>query len=178
MEFKVILYIIGGIGYFVYTIVKARKQQAEDAAKSQSKPVANKPVQPPTANPFEEITRELKRKQAEADARRAATQQAQTRPKPVTKTKPAVKPTEVLVREKKSTVFEEGVSNYESTYEREQTAEDKIVRGNLKIENEGVYKIESITEQEAREAAEKANPSYNFNAREAIIGSIIMERKF
>lgn len=206
MEFKVILYIVGGVAYFIYTAVKAAKERQADKA-GNDKP---KPVQAPTTNPFEEITRELKRKQNEQEAqqrrdvqqpkhipasvreisnearriqndieskKRRDQQQAEL----VTKSKPfdgKGKGKDILIHEKKGKQFQEGISNYESTYERELTAEDKIVRGDLKIENEGVYRIESMAEQEAREAAELANTAYSFNAREAIIGSIILERKF
>lgn len=204
MEFKVILYIVGGVAYFIYTAVKAAKdKQAQNADKP-------KPVQAPAANPFEEITRELKNRRIEQEAqKRRDTQQPKHIPAPVgevsnqtrraqndieskkrrdlqqselvTRKQPfdgKVKAKDVLVHEKKSAIFQEGVSNYESTYERELTAEDKIERGNLKISNEGVYRIETIEEQMARENAERASASYNFDARDAMIGSIILERKF
>lgn len=173
MEAKVIFYVLAGIGYLIYSAYKAVKENNEKKQQQQQKP-----VQPSVTNPFEEITRELKRKQAEAEAKRRQIPQPQAKPKQATKTRPAVKPSDVLVHEKKSTLFQEGVTNYESTYERELTAEDKIVRGNLKVENEGVYRIETIEEQEARETTQNSSAAYKFDPRNAIIGSIILERKF
>lgn len=201
------LYVIGGIGYVIYSVYKAAKNKAEE-----NPSVSPKPNTQPKANPFEEIAKELKRKQAEADARRWQVEQQAKANKPapmreisneaqraqndieskkrrdqqqgelVTKKRPfdgkVKKAPDVLVHEKKSSLFQEGVSNFESTYEREQTAEDKIVRGDLKVSNEGVYRIESIEEAEAREAASQIGTSFTFDARNAVISSIILERKF
>jgi hypothetical protein len=155
MEFKVILYVIGGIGYFIYTVVK--KAQEDKANKKTVTPQAEtqppaKPVTPPAANPLDDIMREIKRKQAELEAK-----------KPVPK--PQAKP---LTTQKQKGVFQEG------NYERDLTPEERIERGKLKIENEGIYKIKTLEEADNEEAAE----AFQFDARNAIIGSIILERKY
>ena len=174
MEAKVIFYVLAGIGYVIYSVYKAATKKGEDAPA----PNAPKQVQPKAANPFEEISRELKRKQAEADAKRWQMEQQAKAKKQAPKVKTSTKPADLLVHEKKSTLFQEGVSNYESTYERPLLEEDKIERGKLKVENEGVYRIESIEEEEARKAASQTGTDYTFDARNAIISSIILERKF
>ena len=156
MEFKVIIYILVAIFYFVYTAIKKGQEQKN----VQGKPV-NKPVSPPAAKGFEEILRELQRKQ-EAAARQS------------TVSKPTVSATsyqpkkqkEVLIHQKQPGVFAEG------NYERELTSEEKVERGKLTIANEGIYKIKSAEEQELE------TTTYQLDARQAIIGSIIFERKF
>jgi hypothetical protein len=167
MEFKVILYVIGGIGYFIYTVVK--KAQEDKANKKTVTPQAEtqppaKPVTPPAANPLDDIMREIKRKQAELEAKKPV---PKPQAKPLT-TQTQKQPKEILIHQKQKGVFQEG------NYERDLTPEERIERGKLKIENEGIYKIKTLEEADNEEAAE----AFQFDARNAIIGSIILERKY
>lgn len=168
MEFKVLIYVIGGILYFVYTIVK-KNQENKAAANEQQTTSESKPVSPPVANPLEEVMREVRRKQAEIEAQKAKTiappkQVTKTLPKPQPKTQPR----EILIHEKQKGVFAEG------NYERDLTDEERIERGKLKIENEGIYRIKSIEETEV----EESDASFKLDIRNAIIGQVVLERKF
>ena len=168
MEFKAIAYIIMGVAYFAYSINKKyqedKERKREAPAPDNSTP-APKPVSPPVANPLEDIVREIKRKQAEADAaKKAATPQ----PKPLTTFQQKKEPKELLIHQKQKGVFAEG------NYERGLTDEEKIERGKLKIENEGIYKIKSVEELEV----EESDAAFQLNMRDAIVGSVILERKF
>jgi len=165
MEFKAIAYIILGIGYFIYSMYnKAQENKKQPTGSDESSP-APKPVTPPATNPLEEIMREIKRKQAEAEAAKKA---AMPQPKPLTTFQQKNEPKELLVHQKQKGVFAEG------NYERGLTDEEKIERGKLKIENEGIYKIKSAEEIET----EESDASFQLNLRDAIIGSVILERKF
>lgn len=170
MEFKIIVYIIIGIIYFIYSITK-KKQETKPTPQGKAKPVS-----PPVNNTLEDILNEIKRKQAEHEK----AQQQKTQPKPQVSTQPVYrsKPAkDILVHEKKKKVTEEG-TNYESVFEREVTDEEKIERGNIKLANEGIYRIETVEEIEARETADKELVAIQLDPRNAIIGSIIFERKF
>lgn len=168
MEFKVIIYIVIGIIYFIYTALKKKEETPVTGTGKQ------KPVTPPAYNPLEEVMKEIQRKQAAEQAKKTI----QQKPKPTLKPQPArTTGKDVLLHEKKVAAFQEGSGSLESVYERELTDEEKIERGNLKIENEGVYKVESMEELEARESKQQSY-AYNFDARNAIISSIILERKF
>lgn len=162
-DFKVIVYIIIGIIYFIVTINKNRKAKAEEGK------VTTKTVKPPVANTFEEITRELKRKQTEAQARQ---RQPKPQPKTVAKASTEYKGKDILVHERKSA---DGSGSY---YDRELTNEEKQLDADNKLKDEAIYKVESIVEMEAREQQESTKEPYVFNARQAFIGSIIFERKF
>ena len=162
MEFKVVIYIIGAIVYFLYTVYKKGKEKQEAATDSTIG--VPKPVSPPVGNKFEEILAEIKRKKAETESQKRM-QVARPVAKKVT---PISKPKNILIHEKKKGVFEEG------NYERDLTDEEKILRGNLKLENEGIYKIKSIEEME-----ESDTPSgFNFDLRNAILNTVILERKY
>ncbi|MFN8288250.1 MAG: hypothetical protein U0V74_15955 [Chitinophagales bacterium] len=172
MEFKLIVYIIIGIIYFIYSVTKK---------KDDKKPVPQgkaKPVTPPSSasNTLEDILNEIKRKQAEQQK----AQQQQTQPKPKVTTQPVYrsKPAkDVLVHEKKVKSMQEG-GNYESVFERELTDEEKVERGNIKLANEGIYKIETVEEAEARSLVEGTTSNLQMDPRDAFLGSIIFERKF
>ncbi|MCW5908522.1 MAG: hypothetical protein KIS94_11735 [Chitinophagales bacterium] len=171
MEFKVVIYIILGILYFIYSVSQKRKEQQQ----ATPQPQKEKPITPPAYDPLKEIMKEIQRKQAEEQARKTIKQ----KPKPAyaETSKPVkTKGRDVLLHEKKVTTFQEGMGSLESVYERELTEEEKIERGTLKIQNEGAYKIESIEEAEAKEAQQSY--AYEFDARNAVISSIILERKF
>ncbi len=158
MESKLIIYLIIGVVYFLYSIGK--KVEENKKKNTISTPDEPKPVSPPVANPLEEIMREVKRKQAEAEAKKKASMPS---PRPLTSSIPKK---ELLIHEKQKGVFAEG------NYERFLTDEEKVERGKLKIENEGIYKIKSIEE------GENEQPVFELDARNAMIGSIIFERKF
>lgn len=170
MEFKIIVYIIIGIIYFIYSITK-KKQETKPTPQGKAKPVS-----PPVNNTLEDILNEIKRKQAEHEK----AQQQKTQPKPQVSTQPVYrsKPAkDILVHEKKKKVTEEG-TNYESVFEREVTDEEKIERGNIKLANEGIYKIETVEEAEARSLVEGTTSNLQMDPRDAFLGSIIFERKF
>ncbi|MBK8659817.1 MAG: hypothetical protein IPN22_13330 [Bacteroidetes bacterium] len=180
MEFKVVVYIIMGIVYFIYSM---KKKVDEQKSVGKEKPTT---VNPPVSNPIEEILAEMKKRQdaAQHEAKKQVAKPVQSytskpvakmRSQPVSSSQKKVQ-RDVLVHEKKVSAFEEGKSSYESVFERELTEEEKIERGNLKIANEGIYKTESIDEMEKREASEATQ--YVLNAREAFIGSLVFERKF
>lgn len=162
MEPKTVIYILGAVLYFIYTITKNKKAREQEHTHDETPeyPVpdqtAGKP--PVTTNPLEEILQEMKRKQQELQTREKVSA-------PVVKQQkqPA---REILLKQKKQGVFEEG------NYVRELTDEEKIVRGNIKIENEGIYRINPMEEVEAEQEA------FEIDMREAVIGSLILERKF
>lgn len=165
MEFKAIIYIVVGIIYFIYTIVKKAQENKQQTPVNKESSPAPKTVSPPTTNPLDDIMREIKRKQAEADAQKKATT---PQPKPLNAPKQKVQPKEILVHQKQQGVFAEG------NYERGLTDEERIERGKLKIENEGIYKIKSVEEMDVEESA----ASFQLNMRDAVLGSVILERKF
>ena len=169
MEFKAIAYIIMGIVYFIYSMNK--KAQENKQSKQQAPTADNtntpsaKPVSPPAGNPLEDIMREIKRKQVATEAAKKA---AMPQPKPLTTFQQNKEPKEILVHQKQKGVFAEG------NYERGLTDEEKIERGKLKIENEGIYKIKTADEMNV----EESDAVFQINMRDAIIGSVILERKF
>jgi hypothetical protein len=169
VEFKVIVYIIIGVLYFIHSVTKKKNEDQPATG-----PAKQKPVTPPAYNPLEEVMKEIKRKQAAEQAKKTIQQPS----KPAQQTKPQ-KTTgkDVLVHEKRVTSFEEGMGSMESIYERELTAEEKIERGNIKLENEGAYKLDTIEEASAKEE-NQGTYEYEFDARNAVISSIILERKF
>ena len=163
MEFKAIIYIIAGIVYFIYSIKKkADEKKSQQPVPDNSTPQP-KPVTPPTTSPLDEVMREIKRKQAEAEAKKKA---LTPQPKPLTSFQQKKPEKEILIHQKQKGLFEEG------NYERDLTEEEKIERGKLKIENEGIYKIKPIEEMEEEES------TYQLDIRDAVIGSVILERKF
>lgn len=183
MEFKVIVYIIIGVLYFLYSLGKKAQEKEKAAPKKPS--TTSSPNAP---NPLDEILQEIKRKQAELERQQnlpkkpTATPQ-RTKPQPTQKPKPKPASTlktgkDVLLHETRTSAYEEGVTNAFSSYDRELTAEEKIERGNLRVENEGAYKTESIAEMEAREKQEIEDSKFTFDPRNAVISSIVLERKF
>ena len=169
MEFKAIAYIIMGIVYFIYSMNKKAQENKESKkqapATDNNETPAPKPVTPPLGNPLEDIMREIKRKQAEVEAAKKA---ATTQPKSLTTFQQKKEPKELLVHQKQKGVFAEG------NYERGLTDEEKVERGKLKIENEGIYKIKSAEEMDV----EESDAAFQLNMRDAVLGSIILERKF
>lgn len=156
MDFKVILYIIFGIGYFIYTSYAKAKE--EEAKKMPKTPQA--PKQPST---FDEVMKRLQQELQEKKQTAA--------PKPAT---PQPKKQELVQSKSKGLLQETLVYNYEegfaeeAKYERPLTSEEILYNERMKAIN---AKQEEIIQEEATEP-------YSFNAREAMIGSIIFERKF
>ncbi len=165
MEFKAIAYIILGIVYFIYTMNKKVQENKKPTPSNEDSTPTPKPVTPPAANPLEDIMREIKRKQAETEARKKA---SIPQPQPLTTFQQKKEPKEILIHQKQKGIFMEG------NYERGLTEEEKIERGKLKIENEGIYKIKSVEEMEV----EESDAAFQLNIRDAVIGSVILERKF
>lgn len=165
MEFKAIAYIIMGIVYFIYSMNKKAQENKKSTSSTTDSTSVPKPVTPPAANPLDEIMREIKRKQAESDAAKKA---ATSQPKPLTSFQQKKEPKEILIHEKQKGVFAEG------NYERGLTEEEKIERGKLKVANEGIYKIKSVEEMDI----EESEATFQLNMRDAVLGSIILERKF
>lgn len=165
MEFKAIIYIIAGIVYFIYSMSKKAQENKKQTPAYEDSVPAPKTVSPPTANPLDDIMREIKRKQAEAEAHKKANT---PQPKPLNAPKQKTQPKEILIHEKQKGVFAEG------NYERGLTEEERIERGKLKIENEGIYKIKSVEEMDV----EESDAAFQLNMRDAVLGSVILERKF
>jgi hypothetical protein len=177
MEIKVVIYIIGGILYFLYSVGK--KAQEKEKQKSAANPPVTttepetvakpKPIRPPAYNPLEDVMREVKRKQEAIEA-----QKKLATPQPTfQKSSP---PKDILIHEKKKATFGEG-ANDSPVYERDLVASEKTVRGDIKLKNEGVYRVETM--EEARALADTVETSeYEFDAKQAFIGSIIFERKY
>jgi hypothetical protein len=175
---KLIIYAIGGILYFLYTAWKKQQEPQKPVPKSVPQteaPVENepRPIRPPAHIPFKEAIAEEKRKQAAAEARKklsTTTQTAQT-----VFQKPA-QPKDIFIHEKKKATFGQGADDA-PVYERDVPASEKIVRGDIKLKNEGIYRVETM--EEARALADNTDVSvYEFDAKQAFIGSVIFERKF
>lgn len=188
-----VIFIIIAIVYYLYS--KGKKAQEEQQQKQQRRTTTGtspyeQSQQPKNEKTIDEILRDL---QQQIESANQPQQQAQ--PKQETYTtysipeeqvveyKPVVekqveqytsKSTDILLHERKmrDMAYEEGKGGYEPVYERELTDEEKIERGNLKLQNEGAYKIETEEEIAAH------NEAYFFDARQALISSIILERPY
>ena len=174
MEFKVIIYIVIGVLYFLYSMGKKVEEKKKASSSTDNAPPVSKPVSPPVANPLEDIMRELKRKQSETEAQKKV---ATSQPKPLTTYQQKKPQKEILVRETKKATFAEGSTDYEPVYERELTVEEKIERGNIRLKNEGIYKIQTIEEAQT-ESDTNRDFTFDLDARQAFIGSVIFERKY
>lgn len=172
MEVKLIIYIVGGILYFLYKRAQEAKKETPPATETNEQaPAEPKPIRPPAYNPMDELRRELQRKQAAAEA-----QKRLSAPQPLQTAQRVSQPKEILIHEKKTATFGEG-ANDAPVYERELLEPEKTVRGNIKLKNEGVYKIETM--EEARASADDTGVTeYEFDAKQAFIGSVIFERKY
>ena len=174
---KLIIYAIGGVLYFLYTAWKKSQEPQKPAPKPQPQnetPVNTqpKPVKPTFSSTLEEIRQEIKQKQTEAEK--------QNKPLTIPRAQPIVQKTtpakDLFIHEKKKATFGQGADDA-PVYEREVPASEKIVRGDIKLKNEGIYRVETM--EEARALADKTEESsYEFDAKQAFIGSIIFERKF
>ncbi|MES2620943.1 MAG: hypothetical protein V4615_08825 [Bacteroidota bacterium] len=174
MEFKVIIYIIAGVLYFIYTMNKKVQEGKQSKLPPDASPAPAKPVSPPATNPLEDIMREIKRKQAQAEAQKKA---SLPQPKPLTTYQQKKPQKDILIREVKKAAMVEGASAYEPVYERAITEEEKIHGKDIRLKNEGIYKVQTIEELQTETEADK-NYAYNLDVRQAFIGSIIFERKY
>jgi hypothetical protein len=88
-----------------------------------------------------------------------------------------IPPKDLFIKEKKKATFGEG-ANDAPIYEREETQWDRTARGgDIKLKNEGIYRVETM--EEARALADNPEETtYDFDAKQAFIGSLIFERKF
>ena len=151
MEGKVIIYIIIGIGYFIYTSIK--KANEKKPAKTARPTAAPKKARTTFDEVMEQVKRELQTTQPQPAKPR--------QPKPVAKPK-----REILLRENVPAAFEEG-SATEPLYERQLTAEEIL-------HNERMRAATSVS----LESSVDEGSGYQLKVREAFIGSIIFERKF
>jgi hypothetical protein len=174
MEFKVIVYIIIGVLYFLYTISKKaeEKRKISPVDQEEEPPPVAKPVSPPVENPMEEILREIQRKRAgiEKDKKIQI-----TKSKPVQVKQQKKSPREILIHEVKQKGQIEGSSKFEPVYDRYLTDEEKIYSSKIQLEEESLYKIQGIDEEKTEDTAESG---YNFDARQGFIGRVILERKY
>lgn len=174
MEFKVIIYIIAGVLYFIYTMNKKAQESKQSQLPKDDSYAPTKPVSPPASNPLEDIMREIKRKQAETEAQNKA---ATPQPKPLTTYQQKKPQKDILVREVKRAAMVEGSSAYEPVYERALTEEERIHGKDIRLKNEGIYKVQTIEELQT-ESDSNNQYAYDLDARQAFIGSIIFERKY
>jgi hypothetical protein len=168
MEPKVIIYIIIGILYFLYAMKKKSDEKKTSIPTYDNSPPASKPVSPP------DIFQEIKKIQAEIEAKKG---HANPQSKPLSSYQQKKTQKEILVREIKKETVAEGVSNYEPIYQRETTEEERIHKGDIRLKNEGIYKVQTIEELKTESEA-NAEYGYDLDGRQAFIGSIIFERKY
>jgi uncharacterized protein YllA (UPF0747 family) len=74
MEFKVIVYTVLGILYFLYSIGKKAEQKNKPAPSVEEEVPQQKPVTPSVAKPFRDVMRELNRKKEAEEAMRKLSQ--------------------------------------------------------------------------------------------------------
>jgi hypothetical protein len=154
MEGKAILYIVGGIFYLVYTYYKNKSEQ-------ESKPDYKTP-KPVIKSPFDEVMEQM-RKMAEP----IQEPERNIPPKPIMQStsqnkQQVFKGREILVNENVTRNFEEGSSAYTTS------------QGNFF--EEGGNAITAIAD--VKTESEDIQPAFNFNLRDAVIQSIVLERKF
>lgn len=173
------MYAIAGVLYFLYTIgKKAQEKEKEEAAKRKAAQGDSAPkqvtVSPPVAKPFDEVMREQKRQQAAKEARQKALEQ---KPKPLTTfQQKKEQPKDIFIKEKKKATFGQGVLDA-PVYEDEVVENENNKRGDIRLVNEGIYKVQTMEEARA-EADVTAGADYEFDAKQAFIGSVIFERKY
>lgn len=160
MEVKVLIYIILGIGYFFYAIYKKAQEKKQEAQrKSIGTNPSPTPVAPPAYKSLSEIMKEVKQKQAAYEAeQRAKTILPQKTTKPIPQSK---RQQESLLKEMKAAGEIEGQENSESASVKRQAIADE------KKAMQSVY-----------ENTEDTSTGYELDARQALIGSIIFERKY
>lgn len=155
-----IIYLIGGIIYGIYTISK-KINEGQNKAVPQAKP-----IKPPAANPLEEVLKQLQQKQQEVKPK---VQPAVTKPEPIAKKQPE----EFLIRETKKASFGSGADDY-PTYEQTPVVQKEVREQGLRsMEGRTAFKtIDDIG------TAEEDTSPLEFDVRQAFIGSVIFERKY
>jgi hypothetical protein len=166
-EIKVVLYIMGGIGYFIYSIYKKNKEEQEKKALAEQKRKAS--TQPPPVV-YQQPNPKPAPKGAESfdDYNKRTTAKpspAKKVTKPIAAARPSTvaKPKQFLIADEGASFGGEGTA-YEQKYTRPITSEEKI---HDEITNSRAISGEIIEEE-----------VLNINVREALIGSFIFERKF
>ncbi len=155
MESKAIIYIIMGVVYLLYSLYqKGIKEQEKKAPENPTR----KSVSPPTKSIFEQALEEIKQ---QAAARELATNSS--------KSLVTEKKKELLVQQKVNPQFEEGKTAF-NLYEREMTAEENRA---TEAERKRV-----IVASKAFDIPEEEETGISFDARQALISSVIFERKF
>jgi hypothetical protein len=157
MEFKVLIYILIGIGYFLYTTY--RKKLSEMTKKSSSQP-------PKTVRIGKSIDEILEQMTRPAPTESRPIQQKKVEHQPPSQ-QPVYKPKQTTWLQEKSIAAAEEGNMGEPEYVRPLTAEEIL-------HNERMRAAHFVN----LDAIEDDNPAYQLNVREALIGSIILERKF
>ncbi|MFN8310509.1 MAG: hypothetical protein U0T73_11145 [Chitinophagales bacterium] len=121
MEVKAIIYLIGGVIYLVYTVLKKKGETTMPAMPPKQ------PVKPTVSKTIDEILNEARQQQ---------------KPKP----QPAPLRKELFVKEKPAKKFEEGRTNFR-TYERTETEEEKTVEAS-ELARRQAAKIPVIQQEE------------------------------
>jgi hypothetical protein len=179
VEFKVVIYIIGAILYFFYTVGKKAEEKKKNAqatntgpepvsapaAKPLREPV-NKPISPPTRSPMETVVREMKRQQAEQ-----AVQKKEAAQTLLTKETERKKAKELFIHEKKRATF--GAGPDDSPVFEPSKDEQNILERDNRISQQNAYHIPSV-----ETAAVENETAFEFDARQGFISSIIFERKY
>ncbi len=169
---KIIIYTISGVLYFLYTAWK-KSQQQKPAPKQHPPTQAPQnntptPIKPTFSSTLDEIQQEIKQKQA------AAANANKPLNKPMMQKTTQGK--DLFVHQKKKATFGQGAEDA-PVYVHDVPAAEKVVRGDIQLKNEGIYRVETM--EEARELADKTEESsYELDAKQAFIGSVIFERKF
>ncbi len=157
MEFKVIVYIVLGIGYFIYS---AYKKVNDEQAKPAKPKRVNVPNQPKPKSWLDEAIEKMQQEAEKAMQQTSPPQKAKT-----PKQRPLAKRDIIVHEVRRNVPFEEGASG-EAVYERELTSEE--ILHNERMRAAKSVEIEAIKEE----------TSVLINPREAFIGSVIFERKF
>ena len=135
VEIKVILYIIGGILYFLYTVGK-KVQEKQKSAIPTGKAAPPKPITPPDYN------RDKEKRRIESAAQ---------------KSKQVAQPVNVVQQPARKSYYD--------------------IQGNEEAANRTVPDIVEVMKTPVKSDADGDIP-YEFDARQAFIGSIIFERKY
>ncbi len=161
MDFKVIVYIVLGVGYFIYSAYKKVNEGKEQPAKPKR---TNVPTTPNLPKPKSWLDETIERMQQEAEKAKQQT----TSPQKIKtqKQRPLAKRDLIVHEVKRDSLFEEGTSSGEAVYERPLTSEE--ILHNERMRASKTVEIEVIEEASA----------ISINPREAFIGSVIFERKF
>ena len=117
--------------------------------------------------------REIKRKQAEIESRKKLATPAQ---KPIPSFQQSKPQKEILSRETQSTPIKKDTSS-KPVIKREFKEAAKSPRENIRLENEGTYKIQTMEEARNQSDTER-DYVFELDAKQAFIGSVIFERKY